>query len=280
MITPNAVREIIDDNLSGSVTLLKRLMVVLENELINPEYDPATFIALISHIREKMEMFTVIRHFCDELILSHNVSIKQFPINYLDFINNYKEFWEQAPAKLLNNLQKTIDLRMRTIMLHSNSGTIREVFRLLSKSDTSVHIYQTISSPAEEGRIQAHDLASMGFKVTLISDALAAEKLKKSHYLILSADQIRKNTIVNKIGSLQMVLAAQEFNVPAYILTESRKRMVDNETEFEDRQRDKSEILKDIRHPNIGAVNIYFEEVPKYLFTGIITEKYMPGKND
>ena len=274
MIIPSSIEQIFKDNVSGSVTLLKRLTVALENLLLDTELDPATFIAYVEHIRQKMGVFTVIRHFCDELILSHNVSVQQFPGNYLDFIREYKDFWEHAPRFLLNNLLKKVNLQKKTVMLHSNSDTIKEVFRLYSEKDKSVHFIQTVSAPAEEGRIQGHDLALMGFKVTLVADALTASMLKRTHLLILGADQVRKSTIINKVGTLQMVLAAQEFNVPVFVLTESRKiAKYDSGEEFKDQPRDKTEILRDIVHPNLTAENFYFEEIPKYMLSGIITEK-------
>lgn len=281
MILPASIQQILDDNLSGSLTLLKRLMIVLENELLNPELDPATFIAYIEHIRDRMELFTVIRHFCDELILSHNISVSHYPANYLDFIFEYKEFWEQAPQLLMNNLLREADLKNKSVMVHSNSGTIREVFRLISKQYTSIEFYQTLSSPAEEGKIQAHDLAEMGFRVVLIPDVLAAEKLKSADYLILAADQVRENTIVNKVGSYQMALAAQELNVPIIVLTESRKlNLRSEEGAFRDKKRDPGEVLNKIMHPKISAENIYFEEVPKYLISRIITEKKVLTANE
>ncbi|MEX2369856.1 MAG: hypothetical protein WD578_02530 [Bacteroidales bacterium] len=274
MAIPDSLQHILKDNLSGSVTLLKKLMVALENELLNPVLDPATFIGYIELLREKMELFTVIRHFCDELLLSHNISVRNYPANYLSFIHEYKEFWEHAPQLLMNNLLKNVDLKNKIVMVHSNSGTIREVFRLLSGKTTDIKFYQTLSAPAEEGRIQAHDLANMGYKVVLIPDALTAEKMKDTDVLILAADQVRKHTIVNKTGTLQMVLAAQEFSVPVVVLTESRK--MNQKTEdgpFQDKKRDMGEILNDIRHPNITAENLYFEEIPKYLVNHLITEK-------
>lgn len=277
MILPDSIQRLLNDKFSGSISLLKRLMIALENELLDPQLDPATFISYIEHIRHRMETFTVIRHFCDELILSHNVSVQHYPANYLDFINEYKEFWVHAPQLLMNNLLKTVQLNNRSVLLHSNSGTIAEVFRQLPQEYRNIRIYQTLSAPLEEGRLQALELAEMGYKVTLITDSLAAEMMKEMDFLILGADQVRPDTIVNKIGSLQMVLAAQEFSVPVIVLTESRKMNTSNKDhQFKDIARDPGEILKDTHHPNITARNLYFEEVPRYLVNFMITEKKLP----
>lgn len=281
MKLPVALQQILNDNLSGSVTLLKRLMTALENELLDPELDPSTFISYVEHFRNKMEMFTVVRHFCDELILSHNISVRHYPANYLQFISDYREFWEHVPDLLKNNLLKSYDLRKKTIMVHSNSGTIREVFRLMADQQLDIHFLQTLSAPVEEGRIQALDLAKMGYKVTLIPDALAGEKMKNTDYLILAADQVREKTIVNKVGSLQMVLAANEFAVPVLLLTESRKlNLAHNENPFEDKPRDPNEILLDLNHTNISAENRYLEEVPRFYISRIITERKILDSNE
>jgi translation initiation factor 2B subunit (eIF-2B alpha/beta/delta family) len=256
-------------------------MTALENELINPDLDPSGFIRYIEYMRTKMETFTLIRHFCDELMLSHNVSFASYPTNYLDFIREYKEYWEKTPSGLMANLKKELNLQNKIVMLHSNSGSLREVFRLLYPEIPSIKFFQTISSPAEEGRIQAHDLAGIGYKVTLIPDALTAEKLKETDYLILSADQVREKTIVNKIGSLQMVLAAQEFGVPVIVLTDSRKsNQGDLNKPFKDKKRSEKEILFEIVHPNLNAENIYFEEVPRYMISKLITERKTFDENE
>lgn len=281
MRLPHSIQKVLEDNVSGSVSLLKRLIIALENELLDPQLDPATFISYIEQVRRKLEMFTVIRHFCEELILSHNISVKQYPANYLDFIQEYREFWERAPQQLKNNLVRTVELNHKKVMLHSNSGTVSEVFRLLAGEGMDIRIVQTLSSPAEEGRLQALELAKLGFQVTLIPDVLAAGKMKEMDYLILAADQVRRNTIVNKTGSLQMALAAREFNVPLVILTESRKiNKSGMDAPFRDSSRDEKEILKGTAHPNVSALNLYFEEIPGYLVSKIITEKKILDTDD
>ena len=274
MILPVALKNILDDNLSGSVTLLNRLMIALENELLNPELDPATFISYVEIFRKKLELFTVVRHFCDELVLTHTISVRNDPAKSLEFISNYRQFWENAPVKILANLQKYLDLNNRTIMLHSNSGTLREVFRLMTKQENKIHFYQTLSAPMEEGKIQARDLAAMGYRVTLIADAMAAEKLKSCDYLVLAADQLRSHSFINKVGTYQMAAAAQELNVPVLLLTESRKlNLHKEESSFEDRSRDPAELGVDIQHQNIHIENRYLEEIPRRLVTKIITER-------
>lgn len=274
MRLPDSIQQVLDDRVSGSVSLLKRLIIALENALLNPELDPATFISYIEHVRRKLEMFTVIRHFCDELILSHNISVRHYPANYLNFIQEYKEFWEHAPQQLKQNLLRAARLKKSTIMLHSNSGTVSEVFRLLAEEQMDIKIIQTLAAPAEEGRIQALELAAMGYQVRLIPDVLAAGMMKETDYLVLAADQVRRNTIVNKTGSLQMALAAREYNVPVIILTESRKiNKSGKEMPFRDRSRDEGEILKATRHPNISAENLYFEAIPGHLVHAIVTEQ-------
>lgn len=280
MKLPASIEHVLNDKVSGSVTLLQRLIIALENELMDQELDPATFISYIEQIRHRMEMFTVVRHFCDEMILTHNISVRNYPANYLEFIHEYKEFWERAPQLLKNNLVRLARLKNSTVMLHSNSGTVIEVFRLLSNEQVEMKVIQTLSAPAEEGRIQAMELAEMGYRVQLIPDALAAEMMRKTDYLILAADQVREDVIINKTGSLQMVLAANELGVPVFVLTESRKiNRSAQEEPFRDTPRDATEVMGDTLHPNMSAVNFYFEEVPRNLVGKIITEQQIldPG---
>lgn len=108
MLLPQSLQQILDDNMSNSASLLKRLLHALETELLNPELSPSTFIAYIEYFRTKTEPYTAMRHFCDELILNHNCALRNYPISELNFIKEYEEFLEETPQQIENKFGKAV----------------------------------------------------------------------------------------------------------------------------------------------------------------------------
>ncbi len=99
MNIPPAIQTILSDQADSSEFLLERLIVAYENELMNPEGDPESFIALVRTVRQRMQPSTCIGHFSDELILFHESSSRKSQAAYLDLIRNYRESLKQSQQR-------------------------------------------------------------------------------------------------------------------------------------------------------------------------------------
>ncbi len=156
-----------------------------------------------------------------------------------------------------------------TVLTHSRSSTALAAFRAALVEGRKFHIIATESRPLFEGQRLARELADEGAAVTLIADAAAALVMDEIDFVLVGADRITPDHIVNKIGTRMIALAAAEKNVPVYALADSTK-FIDFPAD-EQEARDVDELWKD-PPACVEIINRYFEQSPLDLFTRIITE--------
>lgn len=164
------------------------------------------------------------------------------------------------------------------LFTHSRSGTVEQTLVRLAQMDPIDALGQprrivvSESRPGGEGIPAAQVLAEAGWQVTLIPDAAYALFIAEADTVVFGADSIRADgSIVNKVGSHSLALAAHSIGVPVYILCETLK-IAAPDAPLTLEEMDPTEILP---HPIPGVTprNVYFEHVPAHLITGIITEQ-------
>ncbi len=180
--------------------------------------------------------------------------------------------WHTASNAITTYAHPVLHGRLFT---HSRSGTVEQTLIHLAHTDAHNQprtIIVSESRPGGEGVTAAQVLAEAGWQVTLVPDAAYALFIAEADTLVIGADSIRADgSIINKIGSHPLALAAEAASVPVYVLCETLKiAATDSPLILE--EMDPTEIVS---HPIPGVTprNIYFERVPAHLITGIITER-------
>lgn len=79
------------------------------------------------------------------------------------------------------------------------------------------------SRPLCEGVTMAQRLAAAGLQVTLITDAQAGVFVEEADAVLLGADAVTPDGVVNKVGSRLLALAAKAAGVPMIAVTDSLK---------------------------------------------------------
>jgi translation initiation factor 2B subunit (eIF-2B alpha/beta/delta family) len=159
-----------------------------------------------------------------------------------------------------------------TLMTHSRSSTVLAAFLEARRAGNNFSVIATESRPMLEGQRLAEALAREGVRVTLIADSAAALMMKRVDFVLLGADRLAPEFLVNKIGTRMITLAARERGVPVYALCDTSKFTCAVETpgsKSESRNRD--ELWPDAPE-NVLVLNRYFEPTPLIYFTSIITE--------
>ena len=159
-----------------------------------------------------------------------------------------------------------------TILTHSRSSTVLEAFLEAQAAGREFSIIGTESRPMLEGRSLGESLAEKGIRVTLIADAAASLVMDQVDLVLVGADQVMPEHLVNKIGTRMIALAACESGLPVYAACDGSKfNSADYCGCLKRDERSSSELW-----PNaplgIDIVNRYFEPVPLTHFTAIITE--------
>lgn len=167
---------------------------------------------------------------------------------------------------------------LATVTLGTALGIIMRAHQLGKR----ITVYFTETRPVLQGaRLTATELVREGIKCYLIPDSAAAYtiKVKGINKVIVGADRILNDgTVFNKIGTLQIAMAAHEHGVEFYVaapLSSFDFRSRASEVIVEERDRDELIFINNQRIAPIGieAFNPSFDVTPPRCVDGIITDR-------
>jgi len=169
------------------------------------------------------------------------------------------------------------------IMTHCNSSVALEVIKTAFRQGKDIKVYATESRPWRQGILTVTDLAKEGVDTTLIIDSAVRSVMKKVNEVFVGADTITSHgALINKIGTSQLALAANESRAQFYVCSETYK--FSPMTLFGDRvtieERDISEVVREGEVPSsVKVFNPVFDSTPPKYIDAIITELGMmsPG---
>lgn len=121
-----------------------------------------------------------------------------------------------------------------------------------------------------EGRTLAEALAKEGVPVTLIIDAAAAVAIEEVDLVLVGADAITPVSVINKVGTQMIALAAQEKGIRVFSVCDTSK-FIREDCLAPEREHSKAELWRDAP-AEVIITNKYFESTPLAWFTGIVTE--------
>jgi len=198
--------------------------------------------------------------------------------NVLDLVKkqSYEEIrkhFDMAQEKINKEVLKLIKNK-EVIFTHCHSTNVTNALIYAKKKGKNFEVYNTETRPLFQGRKTAKELRKVGIKVTMFVDsalgvALSKEQgTKKANKVLLGADALLKEGIINKIGSEIVAQVAKNNKIPVYIVADSwkfTKKKVPRE------QRELTEVW-DAAPKNIKIRNPAFEFVPKKYLKAIISE--------
>jgi len=159
---------------------------------------------------------------------------------------------------------------MNSVITLSRSGTVLEILKLWHKKNKKLNLVVCESRPKFEGRLTAKELADVGIKVELITDAMMGLFIPKVDAAIIGADVVlNTGNVVNKVGSKGLALLCREYKKPFYAVT-SRSKLSKKKV-FKSKKENPQEVW-DSKVKKISVSNIYFEEIEKKLITKIFME--------
>ncbi|MDP4290007.1 MAG: hypothetical protein Q8908_02910 [Bacteroidota bacterium] len=263
-------REIGADRISGSASVLKDIVSALNKYLLtNPAPNYSMLEDQMAFLSVVFDRFAVLRHFLKTFIQMLHQHIDHDRL--LHFVVHYSQEWARAPYDAAEYLLKDVTLEHKKVMLYSNSSSLHALCEVLAQRRTDVSFIQCHSFPAGEGKNQARKIIGLGFEVTFIADAAIPLFMAQTDLVVMGADLIYHDTFLNKTGSFSVALAANYFNKPLYVLSDSRKVEETNKVSDMETARE-SHILWRNPPEGITPVNIYFESVPRDLVTAIYLE--------
>lgn len=162
------------------------------------------------------------------------------------------------------------------IMTHCNSSAALSVIKTAFRQGKKFKVYATESRPWRQGILTVNELAKEGIDVTLIIDSAVRSVMKYVTKVFVGADTITSHgTLINKVGTSQVALAANEARVQVYVCSETYK--FSPMTLFGDmvtiEERDHAEVIGDAKlEPGVKIFNPVFDSTPSKYIDAIITE--------
>lgn len=225
MSEKNLFNEVLKNNTSGSVALLNQMKGKLRDYLnSSASPDPKIVTKDLKQAAKELKDFAVIIHFSYHF-LKHaqtNPSVNSL----LKFLDQYENQW--SLDSLIQDFNREISLKDKTVLLHSNSGTIQKVLTQYEGSKSGLRIIQTYSSPSGEGLIQGGELSAKGFDLVLIHENNVWNRAETIDFFLFGADRMEKERFMNKAGTAQLCLVAHHIEQPVYVVADPRK-MVNKE---------------------------------------------------
>jgi len=158
-----------------------------------------------------------------------------------------------------------------TLVTCSSSAPVYETCRLLFR-DVDLTVCCAESRPRCEGEALALDLAGAGLRVQLFTDAGISSAVPGSHAVVIGADAVGPDAIVNKVGSAALCALANASAVPVYVLAGREKLLsAPSFAELEFPNRPAADPAEESQGSRLRQ-NPIFERVPRHLVTQIVTD--------
>lgn len=163
-----------------------------------------------------------------------------------------------------------------TVMTHSRSSTVLRTLSLARERGHSFAILCTESRPIYEGRELARQLAQQGIDVTLVIDAAVAHFMRNVDLVMVGADSLSRQGLLNKMGTHGLALAAKAGGIPFYALCGTEKFLPSDYPHLEIESKDPREVWE-CYPEGVTVLNYYFELTPLEFVSGVVTEKGLLG---
>ncbi len=155
------------------------------------------------------------------------------------------------------------------VYTHCHSSTVIKAIILAHTTKKRISVVNTETRPFFQGRKTARELAKAGIAVTSFVDSAMEQALNQADYVLLGADAILKDGVINKVGSYAIAELAFHHKKPVYILADSWK-FFNKEVPIE--ERDFHEVWGAVPQ-GVKVRNPAFEKIPKKYISKIITEE-------
>lgn len=165
-----------------------------------------------------------------------------------------------------------------TIMTHCNSAAAISIIATAHSQGKNISVITTESRPRWQGHLNLKQLDKLGISTTLIVDSAVRYFMKEVDLVIVGADAVAVNgSVINKIGTSQLALAAREARKNVIIAAEtykfSPKTIFGELVEIE--ERDFSEVISKEKLSEFTKVHVRnpaFDVTPREYVDLIVTE--------
>ncbi len=167
-------------------------------------------------------------------------------------------------------------------------GTALGVVRAAWEQGKKVEVFATETRPLLQGaRLTTYELRRDGVPVTLITDSMVGYVMRRRlvNKVVVGADRIVRDAVINKIGTFTVAVLAKEHEIPFYVAApKSTFDLTRTSEEVTIEQRSPDEVthvgMQRIATEGINVLNPAFDITPLEYVTAIICESGILYKED
>ena len=203
---------------------------------------------------------------------------------------------DAAANRLIGKYGAQLISKGDTVLTHCNAGALATVeygtalgvIRAAWEQGKKVKVFATETRPKLQGaRLTAYELVRDGIPVTLITDSMVGYVMQKGlvDKVVVGADRIVKDAVINKIGTFTVAVLAKEHGIPFYVA--APKSTFDLKITSADviiEERDPKEVTNigsiRIAAEGVNILNPAFDVTPLKYVTAIICESGILFKED
>lgn len=275
------IRDLISDNYSGSAAILEKIIRSIQTYINNREIDQEFLRSNLDKVTIHFPDLAVLHHFMQQFydLLDQSAtgewSKEKTILKIEQFIHSYNLIWNESIGQAAEKMERLVKFNGKRILLHSNSSSIHVLFEHLATHGIFPSVYQTMSGPVYEGKLQARALSDLGCKVHFINEAAVGRFIHEVDFAVVGADNVFTDGFTNKIGTYPIALVCREAGKPFYVICDSRKRSpVDFNSRINAIFEPEEPTAELWQNPPkaITPVNYYFEFTPKNLVSAYFFE--------
>jgi methylthioribose-1-phosphate isomerase len=174
------------------------------------------------------------------------------------------------------------------VLTHCNAGSLATVdygtalgvIRAAWNQDKQIKVIATETRPKLQGaRLTAYELKRDGIPVTLITDSMVGYVMSKQlvNKVVVGADRIVRDAVINKIGTYNIAVLAREHGIPFYVAAPTSTMDLSHTSDdaiIEERNPEEVTHLRSERIAPKGTkvINPAFDVTPMKYVSAIITE--------
>jgi ribose 1,5-bisphosphate isomerase len=243
-----------------AVYSLKFLKRVEKSKGFGREFNKAAY--ALEHARPT----AVVLHNCLEIVKKEKS---------VESIDNVLKMIESANKNIAKN-SKFFKRKRYRVLTHCHSGEALAFIKSLKKG-RNISVIATETEPLRQGLKTVKELSQASIAVTLIIDSAVGYFMDDIDIVIVGTDAMRKEGVVNKIGTKLYAIAAKEHKKPFYVVGNTLK--LDKRKRFTIEQRSAKEVVKK-KMRGVKIRNPAFDITPWKFVSRVITEKgvYMPAQ--
>jgi translation initiation factor eIF-2B subunit delta len=268
------LQEIREDNYSGAAQLAQKGAQLLLDVLKGGKAEEIKALgkALVDAQPSMAPMVNLVNQLFEAIdALQDQKAIKQKGIAAVQgFLDNLIA----GPEKIKGNALALLKDKKRVMTL-SYSSTVLEVLWHAE----GIEVICPESRPLLEGLSTAKELGAKGIRTRIVVDSAAPSLMGECDLVIVGADAITPEGVVNKIGTYGLALAAREKKVPFYVLAGTEKFLPAPFSQvLRIEEKDPKEITQEAI-PNSRVENRYFDCTPLELIFAVVTQEgVIPGE--